>query len=127
MNQPRTLFDKIWDTHEITRNDDGDSLLYVDRCLIHEGSRHSFDKMARTGQRVARPDQVYAFSDHYVPTLGRARGIDGVADPAIRGMIELLADNATEHGFHHYGLDHPQQGILHVVAPELAITQPGVQ
>ena len=126
MNSPRTLFDKIWDMHEITCNEDGDSLLYVDRCLIHEGSRHSFDKMARTGQQVARPDQIYAFSDHYVPTLGRARGLDGVGDPAIRGMIELLAENAAIHSFHHYGLAHPQQGILHVVAPELAITQPGL-
>ena len=64
MASPRTLFDKIWDAHAIEETADGDTLLYVDRCLIHEGSSHSFARMAADGQSVLRPEQTFAFSDH---------------------------------------------------------------
>ena len=126
MSEPRTLFDKVWDRHAITVTGDGDTLLYVDRCLIHEGSRHAFDKMALDGREVARPGQVFAISDHYVPTTRRRLGAAGASDPAIRGMIERLARNAGRYGIRHFGLDDPHQGILHVVPPELGLTQPGL-
>ena len=126
MTQARTLFDKVWDQHAIAETPDGDTLLYVDRCLIHEGSRHAFDRMELDGDVVARPEQVFAFSDHYAPTTNRHLGVEGATDPAIRAMIELLAAKSKEHGFKLYGIDHPQQGILHVVPPELGITQPGL-
>ena len=123
---PRTLFDKIWDAHSVAETEDGDTLLYVDRCLIHEGSRHAFDRMELDGHRVARPGQVFAFADHYVPTAKRTLGIEGVGDPLVRGMIERLARNAERHGIRHFGIDDPRQGILHVVPPELGLTQPGL-
>lgn len=126
MNTPKTLFDKIWDRHSVNCSADGDTLLYVDRCLIHEGSNHAFDKIQADGRAVARPSQVFAFSDHYVPTTNRHLGIAGVNDPAIRAMIESLADNTRAHGIRLFGIDDPQQGILHVVPPELGMTQPGL-
>ena len=119
---PQTLFDKIWDAHVVSRTDDGDVLLYVDRCLVHEGSSHAFERLAAE----ARPDQVLAFSDHYVPTTERHLGVEGVRDAAIRGMIEKLQANAQRHRIRLYGIDDPQHGILHVVPPELGITQPGI-
>ena len=126
MTQARTLFDKVWDLHAVTTTPEGETLLYVDRCLIHEGSRHAFDTMNRDGETVARPDQIFAFSDHYAPTTNRQLGAAATNDPAIRGMLELATDNANRHGIRHFGLDDPQQGILHVVPPELGITQPGL-
>ena len=127
MNAPaRTIFEKIWEAHLITEGDDGEELLYVDRCLIHEGSRHAFDRMAREGQSVLRPEQVFAFSDHYAPTRNRHLGIQAVNQPAIRAMIELLEANAARHGFELFGIDHRDHGILHVVPPELGLTQPGL-
>jgi 3-isopropylmalate/(R)-2-methylmalate dehydratase large subunit len=126
MSAPKTLFDKIWERHVVDSSDDGDTLLYVDRCLIHEGSMHAFDKLREDGRTVARPSQVFAFSDHYVPTSNRHLGVAGVNDPGIRGMIEKLADNSKEHGLRLFGIDDPQHGILHVVPPELGLTQPGL-
>ena len=126
MAKPRTAFDKIWDRHVVTETDEGDVLLYVDRCLIHEGSSHCFEKIVASGRSVARPNQVLAFSDHYVPTTNRELGIEAIGDPKIRGMIELLAHNTAKHGLRLYGIDDPQQGILHIVPPELGLTQPGM-
>jgi len=122
---PRTLVEKIWDRHQVT-DLEGERLLYVDYLLLHEGARHAFDDLEATGRKVYRPQQVIACADHYVPTHGRGSLTGGSGDPAIRGMIDRLANNARTHGLAHFGLDHPQQGILHVVAPELGITQPGL-
>jgi len=123
----QTMFAKIWDSHVITQQGD-ETLLYIDRCLIHEGSRHTFDHIAKDGHAVAEPDKIFAFSDHYVPTdaAARKKGLDGVADPKIRGMIELLASNTKKHGIALFGIDDPNQGILHVAGPEQGITIPGV-
>jgi len=126
VTQARTLFDKIWDQHAISTTDEGDTLLYVDRCLIHEGSRHAFDRINADGETIAHPEQIFAFSDHYAPTTNRQLGAAATNDPAIRGMLELAAENADRHGIRHFGLDDPEQGILHVVPPELGITQPGL-
>jgi len=122
---PRTLVDKIWARHRMTEVE-GEYLLYVDYLLLHEGARHAFDELSRSGRPVHRPKQVIACTDHYAQTKGREAGIAGVADPAVRGMLERFERNATTYGLPYYGPDHPQQGIMHVVAPELGITQPGL-
>ena len=120
-----TMFDKIWRRH-VVAGEEGELLLYVDRALIHEGSSHAFAKLAEQGRQVFRPRQIFAFNDHYVPTTGRDRGVDGIADPEIRGMVQMLAANAAQHGITLFGIDDPRQGILHIVPPELGITQPGL-
>ena len=120
-----TMFDKIWDRHRVAE-EDGELLLYVDRALIHEGSSHAFAALAAQQREVARPQQIFAFNDHYVPTSGRAQGVAGIANPEIRNMVIKLAANAAQHGIRHFGIDDPQQGILHIVPPELGITQPGL-
>ena len=125
MPQPKTMFDKIWDQHTVTQQGE-ETLLYVDRCLIHEGSRHSFDQIRQNGHTLAEPDKVFAFSDHYVPTINRDKGLAGVSDPKIRGMIEFLASNTKEHGVTLFGWDSPNQEILHVAGPEQGITLPGI-
>jgi 3-isopropylmalate/(R)-2-methylmalate dehydratase large subunit len=122
---PRTLADKIWDRHQVTIVE-GEGLLYIDYLLLHEGARHSFDELAAEGRQVFRPQQVIACADHYVPTKGREGGIAGVQDPAIRGMLERFERNATTYNLPYFGLNDPRQGIMHVVAPELGITQPGL-
>ena len=119
------MFDKIWSRH-VVGEEAGELLLYVDRALIHEGSSHAFDALDAKQRRVSRPQQVFAFNDHYVPTTGRERGVNGIAQADIRDMVLKLAANAAEHGITLFGIDDPRQGILHIVPPELGITQPGL-
>jgi len=121
-----TMFEKIWDTHVIATAEGGETLLYIDRCLIHEGSRHAFQMLKERGLAVARPSQVLACSDHYVPSKNRSLGLLGIADEKIRGMVELLEANTREHGVFLFGMHDHRQGILHVVGPEQGITQPGM-
>ncbi len=127
MAQPRTMFDKIWEAHAVVQEED-ETLLYIDRCLVHEGSSHSFANLAETGRKVARPKQVFAFADHYVPTdpAQRARGVAAIPDPEIRNMVENLDRNTALHGVRQFGIDDERQGIHHVAGPELGITQPGI-
>ena len=122
---PKTLLDKVWQRHQI-QEVQGEYLLYTDYMLLHEGARHAFDEMEVSGRKVHRPRQVLACADHYVQTHGRAAGVDAIADPAVRGMLVRFERNATAHGLPYFGSDHPQQGIMHVVAPELGLTQPGL-
>jgi 3-isopropylmalate/(R)-2-methylmalate dehydratase large subunit len=122
---PRSLFDKIWEEHVVTRRE-GEALIYIDRNFVHEGSFHAFAALAKDGRRVRRPRQTFATADHYVPTVGRERGLAGIADPEIRGMVELLERNARGNEVLHLGMDDPRQGIVHVIGPELGITQPGL-
>ena len=115
-----TLLDKLWDAHEILKSEDGRSLLWVDRHLVHEGSHHAFAKLAACGARVAEPDLTFGVVDHYAPTRGPA------ASPAIARMIETLEANAAEHGVTCFGLKDPRQGIVHVIGPEQGLTLPGL-
>jgi len=121
----RTLFEKIWDRHVIAE-EEGELLLYVDRALFHEGSSHAFRMLDARKISVRRPDQVFAFNDHYVPTHGREKGVAGIANPEIRNMVIALEENTKRHGVTLFGIDDPRQGILHIVPPELGITQPGL-
>jgi 3-isopropylmalate/(R)-2-methylmalate dehydratase large subunit len=126
MPTAKTLLQKIVDLHTVTESDDGDLLLYVDYNVVHEGPFYAFDGLAREGRDVVRPAQTLAFADHYVPTKGRERGSAGIADPEARSMVERLQKNAERTGIVHYGIDHPQQGIMHVVVPELGMAHPGM-
>jgi 3-isopropylmalate/(R)-2-methylmalate dehydratase large subunit len=121
---PTTLFDKVWDAHEILRGESGQSLLWIDRHFVHEGSFHAFNKLHERELSVARPDLTYGIADHYVPTL--TRRLDAIGDAKVRGMIEQLADNTRQHGITLFGLDDPRQGIVHVLGPEQGLTQPGL-
>ena len=115
-----TLLDKLWDAHEILKSEDGRSLLWVDRHLVHEGSHHAFAKLATRRARVAEPGLTFGVVDHYAPTRGPA------ASPAIARMIETLEANAAEHGVTCFGLKDPRQGIVHVIGPEQGLTLPGL-
>ncbi len=119
----KTLFDRLWSTHEVVRRDDGASLLWVDRHLVHEGSHHAFGKLAARELKVAHPELTIAVSDHYVPTRERASG--GASD-SIKRMIATLETNANAHGIRHFGLNDPRQGIVHVTGPEQGLTLPGL-
>jgi homoaconitase/3-isopropylmalate dehydratase large subunit len=119
----QTLFDRLWSSHEVLRRDDGASLLWVDRHLVHEGSHHAFGKLAARGLKVANPELTIAVSDHYVPTRERA---SGGANHEIRRMIATLETNANTHGIRHFGLKDPRQGIVHVTGPEQGLTLPGL-
>jgi 3-isopropylmalate/(R)-2-methylmalate dehydratase large subunit len=119
----RTIIDKLWDAHEILARDDGVSLIWIDRHLLHEGSFLAFDQVTRRGAGVARPDLTFGVADHYVPTRARAAGI---ANAEIAGMVDRLTDNTRRHGVRLIGLDDPRQGIVHVVMPEQGLTLPGL-
>jgi 3-isopropylmalate/(R)-2-methylmalate dehydratase large subunit len=121
MTAPRTLIDKFWDAHVIAERPGGDSLLWIDRHYLHEGSFHAFADVARRGERVAEPALTFAFADHYVPVR------EGVAArPEVARLIEDLRTNTTGAGIRLFGVDHPAQGIVHVVAPEQGLTLPGL-
>jgi len=124
---PRTLFEKIRQQHVIVERPDGESLLFVDRNLLHEGGTFlAFDQMRVEGRKVRKPAQNVAVTDHYLPTLNRAAGTAGISNPDIRGVVEMLDRNAREFGIEHIGMHDTRQGIIHVIGPEQGLTQPGL-
>ena len=124
---PQTMFEKIWDRHVIVKRGESEALLHVDRNFVHEGSFHAFSALAAEGRKVRKPRQTFATADHYVPTRNREQGVAAVTDPEMRNMLDLFAQNTRANDIENYfGLEHPQQGIVHVVGPELGITQPGL-
>jgi len=123
VNEPQTLIDKLWSAHEIVRHDGGESLLWVDRHYVHEGSFHAFGKLAERKALVAEPALTFAVADHYVPT--RASRLN-IADPEIARMVRQVEENTARHGIKLFGLGDPRQGIVHVVGPEQGLTLPGL-
>ncbi len=121
MTAPQTLLDKLWSAHEILRRDDGTSLLWVDRHLVHEGSHHAFAKLTERGAKVAEPALTFGVVDHYAPTRR-----DREMAPDIARMIRTLKDNAQTHGIRLFDLMDPAQGIVHVIGPEQGLTLPGL-
>ena len=120
----RTLFDKVWDQHVVHRLSEGPVLLYVDLHLVHEvTSPQAFDGLRRAGRRVRRPDLTLATVDHNVPTTDRLRPID---DPIAARQLEALSTNSRVFGIELFDLNSPNQGIVHVIGPELGATQPGM-
>jgi 3-isopropylmalate/(R)-2-methylmalate dehydratase large subunit len=123
----RTLFEKVWSDHVVVASPQGEELLYVDFNLINEGQSFlAFDQLRIEKRRCRRPAQHLAVTDHYLPTINRARGTAGMANPEVRRVVEMLDENATEFALPHVGWHHRDQGIAHVIAPELAIAQPGM-
>jgi 3-isopropylmalate/(R)-2-methylmalate dehydratase large subunit len=123
MSEPQTIIDKLWDAHEIVRREDSESLLWVDRHYVHEGSFHAFARLAERGAKVAEPELTFGVADHYVPTRSSRRDI---ANPEIARMVRQVEDNTARHGVKLFGLDDPRQGIVHVVGPEQGLTLPGL-
>jgi 3-isopropylmalate/(R)-2-methylmalate dehydratase large subunit len=123
MNQPQTIIDKIWSAHEIVRREDGQSLLWVDRHYVHEGSFHAFGKLAERGVPVAEPGLTFGVADHYVPTRGSRSNI---SNPELARMVRQVEENTARHGVKLFGLGDPRQGIVHVVGPEQGLTLPGL-
>jgi 3-isopropylmalate/(R)-2-methylmalate dehydratase large subunit len=120
---PQTLFEKIWNAHVVTELPGGETLLYIDRHLIHEvTSAQAFDGLRMSGRKVRRPELTFATVDHNIPT-DENRLV--VQDPLSLRQIEALQRNCAEFGLTYYGLDSERQGIVHVIGPELGITLPG--
>ncbi|NBC34718.1 MAG: 3-isopropylmalate dehydratase large subunit [Alphaproteobacteria bacterium] len=121
--RPRTLFDKIWDSHVVHRRDDGVCVLYIDRHLVHEvTSPQAFEGLRLAGRTVRRPEATLAVADHNVPTANRAAGI---ADPESKIQVDTLSANCAEYGIPIFGLEDVRQGIVHIIGPEQGFTQPG--
>src|SRR6201995_3238669 len=120
----KTLFEKIWDKHVIKQVNDGPSVLYIDKHFIHEvTSPQAFKGLEKRGLKVFRPQQVVATMDHNVPTLDQHLPIK---EELSRIQVQTLKENCEKFGIELYGLGHPYQGIVHVIGPELGITQPGM-
>jgi 3-isopropylmalate/(R)-2-methylmalate dehydratase large subunit len=121
---PQTLFEKIWNSHIVHQETGKPALLYIDCHLVHEvTSPQAFEGLRQAGRKVRRTDLTYATVDHNIPTTDRALPI---LDPIAKQQISTLEKNCQEFGIPLYGLDSPFQGIVHVIGPELGITQPGM-
>jgi 3-isopropylmalate/(R)-2-methylmalate dehydratase large subunit len=118
-----TLFDKIWDRHVVQHVADGPDQLYIDRLYVHEvTSPQAFAGMRARGLQCFRPDHIYCMPDHNTPTHDQDREI---ADPVSRRQVDTLAQNARDFGLTHFGMMHPNNGIIHVVGPEQGLSLPG--
>src|SRR5438874_2445395 len=118
-----TLFEKVWNRHVVKAAGDS-TLLYIDRHLVHEvTSPQAFDGLRLAGRKVRRPDLTFATVDHNVPTTSRSLPI---LDAIAKKQIDTLESNCREFDIELYGLDSPNQGIVHVIGPELGLTQPGM-
>ena len=128
VSTPRTLFEKLWQSHVVTETPDGPTLLYVDRHLVYEvTSPQAFEAIRLSGRKPWRPETVLAVADHNVPTLASERtSIDSIADPLSRIQVAQLDRNCNEFGITSYGIRNPRQGIIHVVGPEQGATLPGM-
>ena len=120
----KTLFDKVWDSHVVSEVPNGPQILYIDQHLIHEvTSPQAFAELEERNIPVFRPQQIVATADHNVATKNQHLPIE---DDLARNQVEMLTKNCTKNGITLYGLGHQYQGIVHVIAPELGITQPGM-
>ncbi|WP_413532357.1 3-isopropylmalate dehydratase large subunit [Empedobacter brevis] len=120
----RTLFDKVWDAHVVSQVENGPQVIYIDKHLIHEvTSPQAFAELEARNIPVFRPDQIVATADHNVPTINQDQPI---RDPLSKQQLEQLAINCEKNKIAFYGLGHPYQGIVHIIAPELGVTQPGM-
>lgn len=122
--EPKTLFDKIWDSHVVRSIKGGPDVLYIDQHYIHEvTSPQAFKGLKERGIPVFRPEKTLATADHNIPTVDQNKQI---RDLLSRTQVEKLAENCKSHGIEFYGLNHPKNGIVHVIGPELGFTRPGM-
>ena len=121
---PKTLFDKIWESHVVHHETGQPAILYIDLHLVHEvTSPQAFDGLRLNGRQVRRPELTVCTADHNVPTWSRSLPI---TDPVSKAQVETLEKNCRDFGLTLYGLDSPKQGIVHVIGPELGLTLPGM-
>src|SRR3984957_12120524 len=121
---PRTIIDKIWDSHVVAQRESAPALLYIDLHLVHEvTSPQAFDGLRKRGLKVRRPDLTLATTDHSTPTTPRGLPI---VDTIAAAQVAKLESNCQEFGIRCYGLSSDRQGIVHVIGPELGLTQPGM-
>ena len=119
-----TLFDKIWDSHVVSRVEDGPTQLYIDRMYCHEvTSPQAFDGLRKRGLKVFRPEKITCIPDHNIPTLNQDKPI---ADPVSRNQVDTLEKNAKEFGTGYFPMGHPKNGVIHVVGPENGLSLPGM-
>jgi 3-isopropylmalate/(R)-2-methylmalate dehydratase large subunit len=124
MQNNKTLFDKIWDNHVVDKIENGPDVLFIDKQLIHEvTSPQAFEGLRKRGAKVYNPKRVVATPDHNVPTTNQHLPI---VEELSRIQVKTLTDNCAEFGIELYGLNHPYQGIVHIIGPELGVTQPGM-
>ena len=120
---PQTLYDKIWKEHIVHQQDDGTTLLYVDRHLIHEvTSPQAFEGLRLSKRKVRKPNLALAVADHNVPTTSRSKGIE---DLESKIQVEMLEKNCKEFGIELFDMKDKRQGIVHIIGPEQGFTQPG--
>jgi 3-isopropylmalate/(R)-2-methylmalate dehydratase large subunit len=119
----QTMFEKIWSRHVVTEGPGGQTLLYIDRHLLHEGSTSAFTRLEQSGRRVRRPDRCVATADHYLPTTPPGTPIP---DAEVRGMVEALGRHTAERRIAYFGPGDARRGIVHVIGPEQGLTQPGI-
>ena len=125
----KTLYDKLWEMHEVVRRDDGSSLLYIDRHILHEvTSPQAFEGLRLAGRKPWRIDANIATPDHNVPTTKTERdgGLQAIADPISRLQVQTLDENCEDYGILEFRMDDVRQGIVHVVGPEQGATLPGM-
>ena len=121
---PRTMFQKIWDDHVVLAEAGKQTVLYIDLQLVHEvTSPQAFEGLRLAGRRVRRPQRTVATPDHNVPTTDRGLPI---ADPVSSRQVQALRNNCQEFGIRLYDINDPKQGIVHVIGPEMGLTQPGM-
>ena len=122
----KTLYDKLWDAHLVRQNEDGSSLIYIDRQILHEvTSPQAFEGLRMAGRKPWRIDANLATPDHNVPTTERAGGVDQIVDPVSRIQVKTLDENCDEYGIVEFKMLDERQGIVHVVGPEQGMTLPG--
>ena len=129
MNKPKTLFNKIWDRHVVAQQPDSPTVLYIDLHLIHEvTSPQAFTDLRQHGLKVRRPDRTVATIDHGVPTQSpdSSAGRLAFADEMCTKQIHQLEENCHEFGVRLYDLQNANNGIVHIISPELGLTQPGM-
>ncbi|MBL4666633.1 MAG: 3-isopropylmalate dehydratase large subunit, partial [Sneathiella sp.] len=124
MGVAKTLYDKIWDSHLVDVQDDGASLLYIDRHLVHEvTSPQAFEGLRTSGRKVRRTDATFAVADHNVPTKDLHLGI---VDPESKLQVETLEANVKEFGVNYFSMTDERRGIVHIIGPEQGLTLPGM-
>ncbi|NNC70447.1 MAG: 3-isopropylmalate dehydratase large subunit, partial [Flavobacteriaceae bacterium] len=120
----KTLFDKVWDAHVVDTIENGPSILYIDQHLIHEvTSPQAFAELEKRNISIARPDKIVATADHNTPTIDQHLPVKDILS---RNQLKQLTENCKKNKITLYGLGHKYNGIVHVMAPELGITQPGM-
>src|SRR5271168_2257336 len=123
-NSPRTIIEKVWDNHVVAEREGAPTLLYIDLHLVHEvTSPQAFSGLRERGLKVRRPDLTVATVDHSIPTSDRSLPI---LDPIAAAQVSKLEQNCRDFGIPCYGVHSSHQGIVHVIGPELGLTQPGM-